>query len=973
MSPQRRMSLSPGERLGPYEILSTLGAGGMGEVYRARHLKLDREVALKVLPDELADDRQRRSRLEREARAASSLNHPNIVAIYDIAEAGARTYIAMELVAGSTLRQLLADGPLPIEAVLDLFVQIADALARAHEQRIVHRDLKPENVMVTPEGRVKILDFGLAKPLDGMAEGAADAPTVTRLTLEGGAVGTPDYMSPEQASGGIVDARSDQFAFGILLYEVLAGRRPFAGETRSAAVNALLHAPPAPLDKLRPDAPAALLRIVLRCLEKQPARRFPSSRELEERLTIVRERRARRVRRRLVLRRPPVLSALLAGLFIVAVAIVLWARGADARWMERVALPGIADRIDRGELWAAFRLALEVEQRRPGHPEVAKLLGRFTLPFLVRTEPADAEVSVQGYASPDEPWQRLGATPLSTRVPYALMRWRIVKPGFETFDGAPFSSQALGALARGLVLDRVGERPHGSVRVAGGPFTANVLRLELPAAASPLLLPDYWIDRFEVTNGEFLDFVEAGGYRAGELWRGVLESGGDPGDWEATVDAFRDTTGRPGPATWELGRFPVGAESHPVGGISWHEAAAYCRWAGKSLPTIFHWFHAVGQEQRSEILGASNFGGEGPAPVGSFRGLAAFGTYDQAGNVKEWSWNATSSGRRYVLGGAWDDPAYFLFHLVARQPLEREASHGVRCASYSEPPAAALLGAVDPAHEISVPDPVEDDVFAAYLAMYDAPSGDLEVRVEAVDASSSLWRKETVSVRSAYGDERMRIYLLLPPDSGPPYSVVLWFPGGDAFVPRSSETLASSFLFDFLPRSGRAVAYPVYQGSYERFVKRPTTPLERRERMIQWSQDLGRALEYLDTREDLDGARLAYYGFSTGAVHGPAFTRIHPRFSASILLGAGLTPEPLRPEMHPVHFAPRSPVPTLMISGFDDFILPYELAQKPFFDLLGAPDADKKLARLEGGHIPRDRKAMIRETLDWLERYLGPP
>ncbi|MBC8645772.1 MAG: serine/threonine protein kinase, partial [Thermoanaerobaculia bacterium] len=220
--------ISPGDRLGPYEIISALGSGGMGEVYRARHTRLGRLVAIKVLPKEFSLDEERLGRFEQEARAASALNHPNIVVVHDIGESAAGPYIAMELVEGSTLRELLASGPLPVKRVLTIAAQAADGLAKAHGAGIVHRDLKPENLMISRDGFVKILDFGLAKLAAPNLEGSSQmltAPGGTPRTSAGMVLGTVGYMSPEQASGKPVDHRSDQFSFGSILYEMLSGKR----------------------------------------------------------------------------------------------------------------------------------------------------------------------------------------------------------------------------------------------------------------------------------------------------------------------------------------------------------------------------------------------------------------------------------------------------------------------------------------------------------------------------------------------------------------------------------------------------------------------------------------------------------------------------------------------------------------------------------------------------------------------------
>ena len=286
------MSLSPGTRLGPYEILSQVGAGGMGEVYRARDPRLQREVAIKVLPPGLASDADRLSRFEREARSASALNHPNIVTIHEIGEAGVIRFLVMELVSGSTLRELLSNGPLPIRRLLQIAAQIADGLSRAHSAGIVHRDLKPENLMLTSDGVAKILDFGLAKlePPRSEAGVLSQLDTEPGRTEPGFIVGTVGYMSPEQASGSPVDFRSDQFSFGTILHEMATGRRAFQRTTAVETMAAIVREEPAPLGSARPDAPTPLRWLVERCLSKDPRERYASTEDLARDLATLRDR-----------------------------------------------------------------------------------------------------------------------------------------------------------------------------------------------------------------------------------------------------------------------------------------------------------------------------------------------------------------------------------------------------------------------------------------------------------------------------------------------------------------------------------------------------------------------------------------------------------------------------------------------------------------------------------------------------------
>jgi len=265
------MPLQPGTRLGNYEVLSELGSGGMGEVYKARDLKLGREVAIKVLPQEMSADPSRLRRFQQEARAASALNHPNIVTIYEIGEHNGTPFIAMEYVKGRTLREILADGPLPNDKLIRYATQLAEGLAKAHQAGIVHRDLKPENIIISDDGYVKILDFGLAKLLPE-GEVGAELSTLARETTPGAILGTVGYMSPEQAKGQDADFRADQFSLGAILFEMATGKRAFEGGTPAETLSAVL--------RDEPKLDGAFSEIVGRCLRKSADQRWPSTREL---------------------------------------------------------------------------------------------------------------------------------------------------------------------------------------------------------------------------------------------------------------------------------------------------------------------------------------------------------------------------------------------------------------------------------------------------------------------------------------------------------------------------------------------------------------------------------------------------------------------------------------------------------------------------------------------------------------------
>jgi predicted ATPase/serine/threonine protein kinase len=284
------MALAAGTKLGPYEIIEPLGAGGMGEVYRARDARLGRSVAIKVLPDNLSSNPERLLRFEQEARSASALNHPNIVTIYALGLDDSTHYIAMELVEGKTLRELLASGALPIRKAIEIATQIAEGLAKAHEAGITHRDLKPENLIVSHDGFVKILDFGVAKLTLPSGQLSDASPTVGWQTQPGMVMGTVEYMSPEQAGASPLDFRSDQFSFGLVLYEMVTGKRAFQRGTAAETMVAILREQAEPIGVQAPDAPAPLGWAIERCLAKQPDKRYFSTRDLARELAAIRDR-----------------------------------------------------------------------------------------------------------------------------------------------------------------------------------------------------------------------------------------------------------------------------------------------------------------------------------------------------------------------------------------------------------------------------------------------------------------------------------------------------------------------------------------------------------------------------------------------------------------------------------------------------------------------------------------------------------
>jgi eukaryotic-like serine/threonine-protein kinase len=903
-----------GDRVGAYTITERIGAGGMGEVWRARDERLGRDVALKLLLPHAADVTERSRAFEREARTAGGLNHPNVLTVYDIGDHRGAPFIVMECLEGRTLRARLAAGRLPIDDALGVALQVARGLQAAHARGIVHRDLKPENIFLTADGGVKILDFGIAAL-------AAD---------EGIAAGTPGYVAPEQVRGGAIDARADIFAFGAVLREMTA------------------------------ETPRALAELIARTVEPSPELRIGTVQEVIAALeSIVRQRQPPQSRALALLRRPVVV----AGLIVLAVAAAAgawnWYRTtARVRWAHMTAAPEIRRLAASGDYPAAFLLAHEARQAAPGDPQLDQLWSDVSMPVHLISEPDGAEVQVSTYRTTPERWLALGRTPLrDLRIPRGLARIRVTKAGYDPFDGTIYPQPRVR-----VRLDAAGGTPPGMVRVSGG---RDPLRFgTIPA------VDDFWIDRFEVTNHAFKSFVDAGGYRDRSHWREPLIDNGREVTWDAAMARFRDRSGRPGPATWTNGTYPEGQADFPVAGVSWYEAAAYARFAGKSLPTMYHWYRAASLGRFFDMLPLSNFTGAGPARVGEYAGLGTFGTYDMAGNVKEWCWNA-SGASRFALGGAWNELRYMFADYDARPPFDRAANLGFRLAKYERPVTAATAAPALPlGAEPAAPPwpPVSDEVFEVYRRQHAYDATPLNAAIEATE-ETDLWTRTIVTFDAAYGGERMRAHLFLPRGARQPFQTVVFFGGSDVFRLRSSRDMALGAAA-MIVRSGRAFLYPVYKSTYERQVPEVTGVQARRELLAALYRDLARSIDYLETRPDIDRTRLAYYGISAGGYAGVFLTALESRFKTSVLQGVGLESAPA-PEIDLRTFAPRVRVPTLLLCGRYDFLIPYETAQRPLFELLGPPAGHKRHVAVESGHsVPTND--LLGEVLPWLDRYLGP-
>jgi formylglycine-generating enzyme required for sulfatase activity/dienelactone hydrolase len=963
-----------GSLAGRYTIGRELGAGGMAVVYLAHDVKHDRQVAFKVLRADIAQS-VGAERFLREIAIAAQLQHPNILTLIDSGEVHPERsegppllYYVMPYVEGESLRDRLArDGALPVSEAARLLRDVVDALAYAHRHGVVHRDMKPDNVMIASRHAL-VVDFGVAKAMSEASGGR-------NLTSVGVSLGTPAYMAPEQAAADpVVDARADIYAVGVLAYEMLAGAPPFTGSTQ-AVLAAQITAVPPPIASVRPDVPPALANAVMKCLEKDPASRFQSADQLLEALEAfatpgagVAGLAAKPTNRART-------AAMAAALLLVVIALtwIVTARGRRERWVHETAIPDIQRLSTELAMDSAFALATRAAAILPDDPVLKSLWPRFSAKVVIQTDPPGASIYRAPFADTSR-WEPLGKTPTDSVLLPSVMyeRLRIEKAGYRPMR-ALFSS--IWSQNEPYVLDSASSPHPEMVHVSRGMFSAALPGLD---QLERVKLGDFLIDRYEVTNREYKAFVSAGGYTKQEYWAEPFVNAGRAIPWEEAMTSFKDKTGREGPSSWKAGDVPGGQEDLPVGGVSWYEAAAYAAFAGKSLPTVYHWNRAAETAASSFIVPGSNLEARGPAKGSTFLGMSPFGAFDMAGNVREWCLNEDAKGERYILGGGWSDPTYSFNDAYAQSPFDRSPINGIRLVKLlrDEPNLALASRPLEQAYrDYSKEQPVSGELYETFRRMYDYDRSPLNAKVESRDTTPADWVTEKVSFDAAYGRERVLAYLFLPKRHQGPFQTVVYFPGDGGVHVRSSAGPATGSQVDFFIKSGRAVIWPIYKSTHERSDSMestvPNLSIFYRDHVVMWAKDMRRSMDYLATRADIDTARFAYFGVSWGGRLGGLMPAIEPRFKTVVLFVAGLRFQRPRPEADPFNFLPRVTVPVLMLDAKYDNYFPIETSQKPFFRLLGTPADRKRYVVYEGGHI-LPRTQLITESLAWLDKYLGP-
>jgi formylglycine-generating enzyme required for sulfatase activity/dienelactone hydrolase len=682
-------------------------------------------------------------------------------------------------------------------------------------------------------------------------------------------------------------------------------------------------------------------------------------------------------------------SAILLTVIIIAALVYFLNSRSKIRWARETAIPEIFKLTNESNYLAAFDLAVKAEKYIPDDPEMKKVWSYISNRISIRSEPSGAKIFRRDYDGNDTSWIYVGTTPIDTiHFPFSFSRVKVEKEGFQTVYDATNSTLLN---IRNYLLDSIGKLPENMVHIPSVKISFRIPDQEKTTSAE---ISDFLIDKYEVTNKQFKEFVDKGGYQNKTFWKHPFIRNGRTLGWEDAMALLVDKSGRNGPSTWEGGDYLKGEDNYPVGGISWYEAAAYAEFAGKSLPTYYHWRRAADLDYRlilprmiltgdgvwgiSFVILKSNFSAKNPAMVGSFSGMTGYGTCDMAGNVREWVFNeSTPGGQKFVLGGGWSDPTYMAPESYYQPPFDRSPINGFRCVKYLHSDENIRI-LQTPIEKVKLRDylhekPVSDQQFEIFRRMYIYDRSALNPVIESEDNSEVYWTKQKITYNAAYGGERIIAYLFLPKSFSPPFQTVVYFPGSSTLNMLSSKSLLGMMNIDFMIKNGRAVLYPVFKGTYERqFELSGTTNMyiADREHTIQWFKDLARSVDYLETRPDIDTSRIAYFGFSWGGRLGPIMTVLENRIKVSVLYVAGLRYTGPYPEIDPFNYVNRVQIPTLMLNGKYDADFPYETSQKPLYELLGTPKENKHQFLYESGHfVPRNE--LIKETLDWLDKYLG--
>ncbi len=979
-----------------------IGTGGFGEVWLANNvLSHDRRVFKFCFEAERVRGLKREVALFRILKQKLG-SHEGIARLLDWELENAPYFIESEYTEGGDFKTWSASlgglDAVPMTVRLDIIAQVAAAVAEAHRAGVLHKDIKPGNILIRAATggppRPILTDFGIGLLTDASAlhQGGAGMTGMTNTLLSGSSSstsGTAMYIAPEIVEGKLPSAQSDIYALGVMLYQAVVGdfsRALAPGWERDVAD---------PL--VREDIAASV--------EGRPEKRLADASVLAQRLGSL-DARGRALKA--VQQRKRVVRA---SLYAAAALVVLAAAGAMATyvrqgnqtrgretWARNEALPQIQELIANEKFYEAFELTLKAQKVIPNDPAIQQALDACSSEIAIRTTPPGAKITYKPYKDPDHAWIDVGVAPLEkVRLPRGFYRWHLELDGYEprefvevvrhptmnVYKTIPLYKDPL---ALEFALYRGADTPPGTIPIDEGGIVPGLVGM--PVLGNTPVGP-FFIDRTEVTNRDYFEFVSAGGYDNSEYWQERFERDGAEVPFETARATFVDQTGKPGPAAWELGRFPAGKDDYPVSGVSWYEAMAYARFRGKSLPTLYHWSRAA--QTRFElaepfspyVVPLSNFEGQGPAPVGKFQGMGFGGALDIAGNVREWLFTADGQNNRYCLGGAWNDIGYLFTQSNALSPWDRSATNGFRCMAMPQgaPIPAQLAKNVAVDHvDLDTIAMASDETFEVLRSGFAYTPAATNAKMEKGESGLPGIVEERITLDSPAGDDRLILHVYLPEGKTGPFPAVIFFPGIDCLI-NKDFTQPYVAAFDFVVHSGRAFVFPEYKGTYTRGGGKTiatflTSPQGARDFFVGAVKEVGRTIDYLSERPDMDTSKVCFMGLSLGAVGGEYALAVEKRISVGILVSGGV---PLanvslgNPATNPINYLPRIRQPVILISGKYDYTFPVEASQKPLMARLGTPEADKQHVVLDGGHAPLPRLPTMNAVLPWLDKYQPLP
>ena len=634
-------------------------------------------------------------------------------------------------------------------------------------------------------------------------------------------------------------------------------------------------------------------------------------------------------------------------------------------------------------------IARDINKSFPFIPKVKEALDQLSREANIDIKQKEVDVYWKPYGMNDFEWEFIGTDPDKQNLPVGPIQLKLEKEGYKTAIVSNYNPSLifknfpvdLGFYPSGYELIEENKIPDGMVYVPGGSFVPAISG----EGTESFSLSPYFIDKYEVTNKEYKKFVDSGGYMNPRYWEEmdfILD--GNSIQFKEAMSLMIDSTGRNGPANWELSDYPPGEDNFPVTGISWYEAQAYAKFMGNILPPYFHWAKAAYPADEwaapiaPEMLSKSNYKSNMVSEVGLYDSLGPYGTYDMTGNVREWVWNIFG-GRGMTLGGAVSEPEYTGFQANPMPRFDRSELTGFRTVRLLNPADLNPFG--DEIQNAEPPPlefykPLDEEKLKLYTTQFAYGRANMQVETYYVDDSHEDWIKEKLSIDLGYNNEKMDVLIFRPKNFYGAIPSVIVYPGLNYFMnpPNMDEINPGEYGLDFIIKSGNALVWAAFKGSLNRIIDsslaQPRTDdqlRQFREMMVDWRVDSGRLIDYLEDRQEFANEKINYLGMSYGAVNLPIVLLTEKRFNSAIFLSGGFNPY-APPHSDGIFYLDQIKLPVLMLNGEQDFLIPIE-SQEALYQGLGTSAEDKKYVLFKAGHWPLPRNQMINETLEWLDKY----